>query len=73
MKAVNELYERKQEEKIGDQDIFYIMPLFMGSTTIQWMRKFFLNTNEMVASPSQSVKMCELFLGIYVRTWYLRR
>ena len=58
MKAVKELYERRQEEKIGGQDIFYILPLFLGSTTIQWVRKFFLNTNEMVVSPSQGVKMC---------------
>ena len=58
MKAAKELYERRQEEKIGGQDIFYILPLFLGSTTIQWVRKFFLNTNEMVASPSQGVKMC---------------
>ena len=58
MKAVKELYERRQEEKIGAQDIFYILPLFLGSTTIQQVRKFLLNTNEMVASPSQGVKMC---------------
>ena len=58
MKAVKELYAGRQEEKIEGQDIFYIFPLFLGSTTIQWVRKFFLNTNEMVASPSQGVKMC---------------
>ena len=52
MKAVKKLYERRQEEKIGFQDIFYILPLFLGSTTIQWVKKLFLNTNEMVASPS---------------------
>ena len=28
----------------------------MGSTTIQWLRKFSLNTIEMVESPSQGVK-----------------
>ena len=58
MKSVKELYKRRQEEKIGVQDIFYILPLFLGLTTIQWVRKFFLNTNEMIASPSQGVKMC---------------
>ena len=58
MKAAKELYERRQEEKIGCQYIFYVLPLFLGSTIIQWVRKFFLNTNEMVASPSQGVKMC---------------
>ena len=57
MKAVKELYERRQEEKISGQDIFYILSLFLGSVTIQWMWKFFLN-NEMVVSPSQGVKMC---------------
>ena len=35
MKATNELYERRQEEKIGGQDIFYILPIFLGSTIIQ--------------------------------------
>ena len=53
-----ELYERRQEEKMGGQYIFYILPLFLGSTTIQWVWKFFLNTNEMVASSSQGVKIC---------------
>ena len=36
---------------IGEKDIFFILLLFMGSTTIQWVRKFFLKTNEMVESP----------------------
>ena len=31
MKAVKELYERRQEEMIGGQDIFYILPLILGS------------------------------------------
>ena len=43
---------------MGDEDIFYILPLFLGSTTIQWVRKFFLDINEMVESPSQGFKMC---------------
>ena len=30
MKAVKELYERRQEEMIGDEDVFYIFPLFLG-------------------------------------------
>ena len=50
--------ERRWEEKIGGQDIFYSLHLFLGSTTIQWVKKFFLNKNEMIASPSQGVKMC---------------
>ena len=41
--------ERRQEKKIGGQDIFYILTLFLGSTTIQWVRKLFLNPNEMFA------------------------
>ena len=67
MKALKELYERRQEKKIGGQYIFYILPLFLGSTTIQSVRKFFLNTNEMVASSSQGIKMCQLFWDIYDR------
>ena len=47
MKAAKELYERRQETKI-----YFI---FLGSTTIQWVKKLFQNTNEMVASPSQGV------------------
>ena len=58
MKAVKELYERRQEEEIGGQDILYILPLFLGSTTIRWVIEFSLNTNEMVTSPSQVFKMC---------------
>ena len=58
MKAVKELYERRQEKKIGGQHIFYILPSFLGSTAIQWVRKLFLNTNEMVVFPSQGGKMC---------------
>ena len=58
MKAVKELYERRQAEKIRGQDNFYILPLFLGSTTIQWVKKLFLNANEMLVSPSQDVKVC---------------
>ena len=36
----------------------FCLHFWEGSTTIQWVRKFFLNTNEMVESPSQGVKMC---------------
>ena len=60
MKAVKELYERR-EKNIGYDDIFYIFPLFLSSTTIEWVRKFFLNTNEMVESPCQGVKICQSF------------
>ena len=48
-----------EEKKKGGQDAFYILTLFLGLTTILWMRKSFLNLNEMVASPTQGVKMCE--------------
>ena len=72
MKAVKELYERRQEKKIGGEDIFYILPLFLGLTIIQCVRKLFLNTNEMVASSGQGVKMCKSFLGIYVQIWCLK-
>ena len=41
--------------KEEDEDVFYILLLFLDSTTIQWLKKFFLNTNEMVDSPSQGV------------------
>ena len=58
MKAVKEIYERRQEKKIGGQYIFYILTLLLGSTTLQWVGKLFPNPNEMVASPCQGVKMC---------------
>ena len=58
--------ERRQEKKIGGEDIFYILTLFLGSTTIQWLRKSFLNLNEMVASPRQGVKMYKSLFGRYV-------
>ena len=35
MKGVMELYEIRHENKIAGEDIFYILPLFLGSTTIQ--------------------------------------
>ena len=50
--------ERRQENKIKGQDIFYILTLFLGLTTIQWVRTLFLNPNEMGASPRQGVEMC---------------
>ena len=53
--------------------MFHILPLFLGSTTIQWVWKFFQNAYEMVESPSQGVKMCLSFLGIYVQIWCSRR
>ena len=61
MKTTKELHERRQEEKIEGQDIFYILRLFLGSTAIQWVMKFFLNTNEMVESPCESVKCVSRF------------
>ena len=48
---------KEKDSKILETKISYILSLFPGSTTIQWVRKFFLNTNEMVESPSQGVKM----------------
>ena len=70
MKAVKELYEIKQEEKIGGQDIFYILLLFLGSTTIQLVRKLFPNTNEMVVSPTQGVSRSWEYMS---KIWYSRR
>ena len=55
--------ERRQEKKTGSQDIFYILTLFLGSTTIQWVRKLFLNPNEIVASVSLG-QIC-LFFGVF--------
>ena len=34
MKAVKELYERRQEKKIRDRDVFYILHLVLGLSTI---------------------------------------
>ena len=45
---------KRLETKIS----FIFLSLFLGSMTIQWVGKFFLNTNEMVEYPSQGVKMC---------------
>ena len=39
------------------QDIFYILTLLIGSTTIQLVKKLFLNPNEIAVSPKQGVKM----------------
>ena len=51
-KDPKELYERRQQQ-IGDEDVSFIFFLyFLDSTTIQWVREFFLNTIEMVESPS---------------------
>ena len=60
--------ERRQKKKIGGQDVFYIFTLLLGSTTILWVWKSFLNPNEMVAFPRQGVKMCESFPGIIIVT-----
>ena len=38
---------RKERMKVP----FYILTLFLGSTTISLGEKFFLNPNEMIASP----------------------
>ena len=45
---------------------FYIFPLFVGSTAIQWVRKFSLNTIEMVESPSQGVKNVLVVSWVYM-------
>ena len=56
-KAQKELYERRQQH-IWDKDVFFFLKFcfyFLGSTTIQWVREFSLNTIEMVESPCQGV------------------
>ena len=45
---------------------FYIFPLFLRSATIQWVRKFSLNTTEMVESPSEGVKNALFVSGVYM-------
>ena len=51
-KAQKELYESRQQQR-GNKDISFIFFLyFLGSTTIQWVREFSLNTIE---SPCQGV------------------
>ena len=45
---------------------FYIFPLFLGSTTIQWVRKFSLNTIEMVEFPSQGIKNALVVSWVYM-------
>ena len=67
MKAVKELYERRRQQQIGDEDIVYIFPLFLGSsTTIHQVRKFSLNTIEMIESPSQGVKNALVVSWVYM-------
>ena len=54
-KAQKELYERRQQQ-IGDKNVSFIFFLyFLGSTTIQWVREFSLNTIEMIESSNQGV------------------
>ena len=49
-----ELYKRRQQH-IGDEDIFFIFPLFPGFNNYSMEKEFSLNTFEMVESPSQSI------------------
>ena len=46
---------------------FWVQQLFSGGGTSS------KNTNEIVESPSQGVKMCKSFLGICDQIWYLKR
>ena len=51
IKAIKELYERRQEEKVGGPVIFYILPLFLDSTTILlwcWQKKDTGNTKGLI-------------------------
>ena len=45
---------------------FYIFPLFLCSTTIQWVRKSSLNIIEIVESPSQGVKNVLFVSWVYM-------
>ena len=45
---------------------FYIFPLFLGSTTIQWVRKLSLSTIEMAESPNQGVKNALVVSWVYM-------
>ena len=67
MKAVKEIYGKKTGKEIGYQDIFYILTIFLGSTTIQRVRKLFLDPNEMAASLRQGVKIFLSLPGIYIQ------
>ena len=58
--------ERRQEKKIKGQDFFYILTLFLGSTTILWLRKSFLIQNEMSASLRQDVSRFGVYIYIYI-------
>ena len=46
------------EKKIGDEDTFYILTLFLGLTINLSVRKSSLNPNVMVVSLRQGVEMC---------------
>ena len=72
-KGPKELYERRQQQ-IGDEDIYFIFFLyFLGSTTIQWVSEFSLNTIEMVESPVK-VSKNTLIVSWYmlVLIWYFK-
>ena len=47
---------KEDSDRYETKTYFYIFPLFLGSTTIQRVNKFSLNTIEKVESPSQGVK-----------------
>ena len=57
---------KEDSNRLETKKCFYIFPLFLGSTTIQWARKFFLNTIEMVKSSSQGIKNALVVSWVYM-------
>ena len=54
-----------EEKKKGGLDTFYILTLFLDSTTILWVKKSFLNPNE------KKVRLPDTVLKRVSRLWWL--
>ena len=72
MKAIKELYGKKRKKEDRRPRYLLYLAFISGFKYHSVGGKFFLNTTEMVASPSQGVKMCQSFSGIYVQIWCSR-
>ena len=59
----------KEDSNRQETKTFFFLNIFLlfpGSITIQWVRKFSLNTIEMVESPSQGVKNALVVSWVYM-------
>ena len=49
---------------------FYTFLYLLGSTTIPWMREFFLNTLKWLNPPVKASKIRNRFMHVFVLIWY---